>query len=467
MDFLGPPTQFQHFGYPLAIFYIVAFIGLGLLFFRPYGAFLFSLFCLSARNFHAAVDTRITFLGPYLNLNDLLLWIAFLALIIELLHKRKALWMPKILAAIFALIFIGDLQSLVKYGFIEEVLRRIWSTAIFPILFLVGANLVNDEKRAHSFYWALFLGAVTASIQHMIFIKIATSIQLFSGEAQIRTISYIMSGGLFLVISAIFKEPDKSLGKFKSFLVYFGLALIGLSYVLSLTRGFYLYTFFALLTLPLILRSNIKIPKTVYSLTLVVVLTLFIAKIISPNLELGQVLNDRFNTFRTKDTFSKSYESRWEGGQTELTLWLNNSSLLLGVGSSLPPELESSDPEITGALYHVAFSTYLAHYGILGILIYGLFLPFLTIKVAKKYFTDHAFTYGGAIVLLAIICSLLDIIGLTWSQHHLSAFTHVQALIYGAMWGLCRGHILEEKQALQYQPVPTISPKPILRYNGK
>jgi hypothetical protein len=35
----------------------------------------------------------------------------------------------------------------------------------------------------------------------------------------------------------------------------------------------------------------------------------------------------------------------------------------------------------------------------------------VTIKAAKKYFTDHSFTYGGTIVLLAISCALLDIIG--------------------------------------------------------
>jgi hypothetical protein len=467
MEFLGPPTQFQHFGYPSVVFYIVAIIGMGLLFFRPYWAFLFSLFCLSARNFHAAVDTRTTFLGPYLNLNDLLLWIALFAMIVELLRKGKKLWMPKILAAIFALLFIGDLQSLVKYGFIEEVLRRMWSTAIFPILFLVGANLVNDEKRAHSFYWILFWGAVTASLQHMFFIRTATSIQLYSGEVQIRTISYIMSGGLFLVISAIFKEPDKSLGQLKSSLFYFGLALIGLSYLLSLTRGLYIYTFFALLALPVILKGNLKIPKTVYSVALVMVFALLIVKIVSPDLDLGQILNDRFNTFSTKDTFSKSYETRWEGAQTELNLWLNNSSILLGVGSSLPPELELTETESRGALYHVAFSAYLAHYGILGLLVYGVFLPSLTIKVAKKYFPEHALTYSSSIALIAIACSLLDIIGLTWSQHHLGAISHIPSLIYGAMWGLYRGHVLEKKQALQYQPVLTISPKPILRYNGK
>ena len=87
--------------------------------------------------------------------------------------------------------------------------------------------------------------------------------------------------------------------------------------------------------------------------------------------------------------------------------------------------------------------------------------------MSKKYFTEHALTLGGTIALLAITCSLLDIIGLTWSQHHLGAASHIQSLIYGTMWGLYRGRILEKKQALQYQPVTTISPKPIAPYNEK
>jgi hypothetical protein len=127
----------------------------------------------------------------------------------------------------------------------------------------------------------------------MIFIRTATAGQLYSGEAQIRTISYIMSGGLFLVISALFKEPDKSLGKLKSFLFYCGLALVGLSYVLSLTRGLYIYAFFALLALPLILKGNLRVPKSLYSMALVVIFALLITRVISPELELGQILNDR------------------------------------------------------------------------------------------------------------------------------------------------------------------------------
>jgi len=76
MEFLTTITQNTHVGYPLIFFYLVAVVGIILVIFRPYWAFLFSLFCLAARNFHAAVYTRTLFFGPYLNLNDLLEWIA-------------------------------------------------------------------------------------------------------------------------------------------------------------------------------------------------------------------------------------------------------------------------------------------------------------------------------------------------------------------------------------------------------
>jgi len=143
MEFLKTQTQITHIGYPLIIFYLITFIGFILIIIRPYYAFLFSLFCLSAKNFHAAVFTRTPFFGPYLNLNDLLLWLSFFGMIFELL-KRRRIYIPKILLAIFGLLIIGDLQSLIKYGFIEEVFRRIWQTAIFPVLFLVSANIGNQ-----------------------------------------------------------------------------------------------------------------------------------------------------------------------------------------------------------------------------------------------------------------------------------------------------------------------------------
>ncbi len=284
MEFLG--SQNALVGYPLIIFYTVAILGILASFFRPYWGFLLSLFCLSARNFHAAVQTRTGAFGPYLNLNDLLLWIAVFALIIEFLKTKQRFSMPKILVLMFILIFIGDIQSLIKYGFIEEVARRIWSSSIFPILFLVGSNFVKDEKRAKAFFWTLYCGAVFAAIQHISFMRAASSAQLYREATEIRIISYISSGGLFLLVSGLLQVPSRNLVSYKLALFYGGLALIAISYIMSLTRGIYVYLFVAIPALLFMFRGKFKINRIILIFIAFIASGLILARIVLRNVDM-------------------------------------------------------------------------------------------------------------------------------------------------------------------------------------
>jgi hypothetical protein len=68
-------------GYPLIIFYAVGFIGVALILYRPRWAFYFIVFGLAVRHFHMAVFTRTPFLGEFVNLNDLFLWIGVFAML--------------------------------------------------------------------------------------------------------------------------------------------------------------------------------------------------------------------------------------------------------------------------------------------------------------------------------------------------------------------------------------------------
>jgi hypothetical protein len=158
-------------GYPPALFYAAAFIGLCLVIFRPYWALLFAAFCLAGRNFNAAVFTRTAQLGAFLNFNDLLLWISVVACFIVIL-KRRTFWVPKVLIVILLIDYFGAMESLFKYGFNMSVERLVWATIVFPVMFLVGANLVATPKDAYQIYWALFIGAVVAALQHLVFINL-------------------------------------------------------------------------------------------------------------------------------------------------------------------------------------------------------------------------------------------------------------------------------------------------------
>ena len=155
-------------------------------------------------------------------------------------------------------------------------------------------------------------------------------------------------------------------------------------------------------------------------------------------LKVEESIGERAEFVQYGDTFEDAFQLRESGMETELDLW-KNGPLIWGVGTAYPPALvESSIGNVhaTGALNHVAFSSYLAHYGLIGLITYVLLLPLLTIKAAKRYFLQHRQDFGGAIAMTAMALAFFDMFTILSSNVYLEATSHVQGLIYGAMWGL-------------------------------
>ncbi len=161
-------------GYPLPVFYAALIIGVVLVCYRPQWAFLFIVFCLSVRNYHLAVYTRTPFLGEFVNLNDLFLWIGVAALLMNGIRKSR-IWFPPIVLAIIGILLAGTFQSLFLYGFNYFVMRDIWASWIFPIMFLIGVNFVRNNEDSRLFIWALFLGSLGAAIQHIISVQLSVA----------------------------------------------------------------------------------------------------------------------------------------------------------------------------------------------------------------------------------------------------------------------------------------------------
>jgi len=434
-------SQHLHIGYPAFVFYLVAVIGFTLMFFRPFWAFLFSVFCLTARDYHAAVFTRPSLLGSYVNLNDLLLWIALIALFIEIIRKKKKMGIPPILLAIFVLIIIGNFQSIFKYGFSENVLRRIWSTAIFPIMFFIAANMIYNNKRAKKFYWALFFGATFAAITHMAFIyhRIALQGQI-TDPSTIRTISFSINCGAPILIGSIFVLLNLKLGRIKKTLYYISLILLGLSLLFSFTRGLWITFVISFIFLPFLIRKKVVFSRISIKIVAGVGVSILLVSLLFPKLESGEMMTKRVQSFVHQETFTESYRTRKEGAETELDTWLNGS-LILGVGSCLPQEFMDERYDYTGALNHVAYSTYLAHYGLLGLSIYLILLNILTIRVGRNYYLKYPDEYGGGIAIIGMAAAIMNFSGFLIAASLLGATTQVVGLLYGAVWGLYHGDL--------------------------
>jgi len=444
----------QFIGYPHEVFYAVAIIGVVLVLYRPRWAFFFVVFGLSVRHFHMAAFTRIPSLGEYLNLNDLFLWIGVAAMV-RLVWKKHNLWIPNILLAIFGIVLLGSFQSLLFYGFTREVMQDLWRAWIFPLMFLVGANVVRDNKDARLFFWALFLGSFGAALQHIFLVQ--TKIQfgvLGIGVSQLRTISFIMSGGIFLVVSAFFIDMRKIFHNTNLFLFWLvGLACIGISYILSFTRTWWIGAFLSGVALFIVFyreRRSRLLPRIGYAVALLAV-TFLVFQLANTFLladaNLTRIIDERADFVRYEDTFEKAYQTRETGMESELELW-KNGSILWGVGTSYPPALSDAPIEVAGAVGHVAYSVYLAHFGLIGFLVYGLLLPFLSIKVGKQYFLRHLNDYGGIIAITGMALAFFDLFTLLSSNHYLASTSQVQGLIYGSLWGLSR--IVEVRAVVRF-----------------
>jgi hypothetical protein len=454
MDYLYINAQVLPTGYPIILFYLIAIIGLILIFIKPYWAFLFSAFCLAAKNYHAAVFTRVTSLGPYLNLNDLLEWIAIIAMVVDLIKFRRKIWVPGILLIIFGLITIGDLQSLIKYGFEEEVLRRIWGISIFPIMFLTSTNMVFDENRAKRLFWALFLGAVFAAIQHMFFIQNNIKL-LINNYSELRIISYLFSGGIYYLIFAIYFHLETK-KRFLYAFYYIGLGLIFISFIFSFTRTYWISAFVSTFLVYLIIKNDKISFKPVIRFTMFLTIGIIFIYLFFSQIELTKIIIGRIETITTKEKFLSSYDSRQKGMSTELSIWFN-SSIILGCGSSLPLEYERADPlELeTSALGHVAFATYLAHFGLIGILVYLFLLPYQIIKITKIIISNDLESYRSRVAIVALVSSLTEFSAFLSSECYLAPTKHIPGILYGATFGLyknLKNHKLSKQIKLKCSP---------------
>ena len=429
-------AEYTFASYPIFVYYVVALVGLILLFIRPWWAFLFSVFCLSAKNFHAAVFTRTLLLGPYVNLNDLLVWICLFSMVMELAKYRRKLRFPFVLFLVCAVVFMGDLQSLYKYGLIEEVMRRLWGTAVFPIMFLIGTNMVRNNERAKEFFWVFFGGIVVASVQHIIG-AFLSAWYLGPSLHNIKIISYLANGGKYVFVASMFFPMRKIINNRRCVYYYYsGLILIGTSLLFSFVRGLWVSILLSLFILPILLYKRLSFSKFVIRVAVAAMVLIILSFVPLKQVRTGEIIKERISSIMPGESFSESYESRELGLNDEIRIWQNAGSLIWGTGATLPLEYESSDISETGALYHVGYASYLSHYGLLGFLVYALILPIMSLSLAKKYYLTHSEEYGGCLVLMGLSCIIIDAIGQLSGTQYLWAVTHIQGLLYGAIWGL-------------------------------
>lgn len=429
-------------GYPIFVFYTVALLGAVLIACRPFYAVLFGVFGIAAKNFHAAILTRTEYTGAFLNLGDLFLWIAFAGMFREALKLRR-MYFPMVIVAILVVLSIAVFQSFYKYGLDSYIMRSVWYVAVFPLSFLLAANTINSEHRARLLLWALFMGALAATMQHMFFLMVS----MFEGvrnPATLRTISYLGSGAGFLLVLSLVSTVNISRKAF-TYIYYPALVLFFISILMHQTRQVYVVLALTIITLPLFLGRVVGWRKLLVKLCVLVLLGIISFRVLYPDLDFEEIVGQRMATLTTEESVSQSYSSRWLGLNSEFQIWME-SPLIIGTGVAYPPELTEANRQGDGAQYfaeiggldHVAASSYLAHYGVLGLFVYLFLLPGATVLSARRYIYSGVGDYESKIAMLAVIVAFADLYGAFGSALNTSVGAHVPGLIYGAYWGLVK-----------------------------
>lgn len=428
--------------YPSSAILIVMATGLTLAFARPYTAFLLAILLLTAGHVDMFNHTRMAALGPYFNLSDACMFVAAVAVFTDKYRKGEPVWLPQIVALMLLVVTIASVQSLWKFGGNYETLRAVRWAIQFPASFLLGANIVTSEDRGQKLVMVLLAGALLAALQHVLFavsIWQTKSLSLSSYE-KMRTIGFWAGcmPSAFLVATAIWTKR-RGVAE-AAFYVGAGLLLVG-SLFLNQTRSLWIATVCSVPCLIIIFvrKGAIAAIVRVGVIGIFVICTLaWICGRIMPGLSVVSIATDRMERLFDGDQANVHVGTRERAFQAEMASWADGT-LLFGRGLCFFQTARHSDDysEVI-AFNHLGYVTYLSQMGVMGLLVYGLYLPLNVLRNAiwLSLRSDvPSLHYLGIIGGASIICLSLMFVA---SSHFLGLGYEAPGVLYGGMWALVR-----------------------------
>lgn len=407
---------------------LVLSVGMVLMIFRPYWAFLFGIFVLAATSINVAV-MRTRELGAYFQLADACILVMIMA---SLWERKRALLIPAPTVILSAVLIMGFLNSLMQLGPTYGALRSLRWCITFPLLLLLAANVVQDERKVRSLLLTLVLAATVAEAQHLFTVFGVRSLMSENAEAA-RTAQFIMSGsdlwllaGFYIVGGSIpRRRVQTAIGAL--FLVglislqtrSMGLAFVGalVIYYLWFLKGPQAYRW---------QRFKGLVPVFIIGLIMLAVMGL------SP---LITGYGERF--VATVETGEEN-QSRWNAFHAEMNDWLNGNPIIgRGLSYYESPKLGDRLIRASGIAYgHLGYVTYLSQLGLIGFLVYGFWLPLVIVLRARRLLQQPhappevvhlAAITGGAFIYYPIM--------FLFSASFLGV-SYVPGILVGAMWGI-------------------------------
>jgi hypothetical protein len=426
----------EHSGYPAYFMLAVIIVGFILIVIRPYWAFLFVILLFGTLNQYMAILTRFQMLGPYFNLCDAMFIIALCSIIRD--SEAYPLVMPRPVEWISLVIIIGVIQTLFYYQLNYLILRGIRWAMTFPLAFFIGANAVINNDRTKPFLYAIIFGATLNAV--LSFVEYQGLTMLYPEKPVVR----MLESGNLLGVSLLVASTQQSFFPTKSLAVklMWGAALIflALTVLFGLWRSVFLGVILSMIFLPVILRRWESFIRGIMLVLIGVPLLLIIMHYSLPSISPSRIMQ-RFalvtNYLSLKKEIPKEDIGRWRQIERDLEEW-SKGNWLIGRGFGFDAFL----PDAFGfnvAWGHVGYTTYLSQFGLLGLIIFGIYLPLQILKAGKEVYLASRDGPTTNLGLLAIVNVVLVSVICFMSTSYLSPSMHSAGFLYGATWSLAYG----------------------------
>jgi hypothetical protein len=428
------------FSYDWVMIAAALLIGFILIIFKPYWAFLFAIFISISQSQHTMTFTRFAEKMQYFNFYDACMLIAILAFIKEGVFNNQ-LKVPKMALVILMVLFISLFNRGFDTGITSGALRIFRFGLDLPILFILAATMVNDEKRVRSLLITLIAATFCAVIQNL-FLILRTSALVGDDPVLLRTIVYELArpeiwliAGPFIVAGRISRPwLQMAIGS----ILYFGL-------VAQQSRSTFLAFFMALglfyfwfLRGPYAFRKKRIMPLVVAGLGSVALLVLLNLTSITEHL-----WNKTLNTMEHRHT-DPSLDSRKFNFYREGRDFLESNPYNMLTGHGL-----AYFEKYHAAMGHLGYITYLSQTGVMGFLVYAILFPISVIIPARRLFlqTDlsPAQTHAAA---LAGACILFQGCLYIFSGAYLYK-SFYPGILAGAIWRMSLNQTLSKEIAMQ------------------
>jgi O-antigen ligase len=394
-------------------------------------------------------QTRVPGFGPYLNLSDVCVLIAFVSVFLDQYRSHESPRVPQIVSFMLFALIISTCQSFWRLGWTYETLRSFRWGLEMPIAFLLGSNMIASAQRAKSLTCALFCGAVLAAIQHGVFVMSLWQTKGLSMESYhvARTITFWggCMASAFLVASVAWPIPRG----FGRVLLYVAVRLAFLAtLLLNQTRSLWLGT---AASIPIVAylfdRRNWcrSMTRVAVAGLLAVFVLAPVARRFIPGLDIIELINSRVATSLQSDPEARGSATRARAFRIEMQSWMDGT-LVFGRGLCFFQAIRNypEDESRYVAFGHLGYVTYLSQAGLVGLLAYGLCLPLGVVRAGRRMWfhsSESAVRYAGLLGTASIMC--VSIMFVT-SAHFLSLGYFAPGVLYGAMWRLA-GELPEEQ----------------------